>query len=350
MGLFLSGLRAMSNPQTNPQSTSTSSSTRSPFPRGSARRHPDRRQHEDPLHYDHPWPSMAEYARRLALRTDAARTRHSYYRSLRLIHQHCGCDPALITEEQFRDYLLHVKTVKGWRPKTIRQTVACAKIFFVEMLGHHDWTVFSQVKVKDHDELPPVLTRAQVRDLLLHIRLRRYRIPLKLIYCCGLRLSECLSLTIHDIPRGGNKLWIRDSKGHKDRMVPLPEPMLEDLRRYWAFHRNPLLLFPNAGRGPNDPEQLRARMHAATDPMPVSSLQRLILVARGELNLPDASVHTLRHSFATHMLEGGASLHTIQSLLGHRQINTTMVYLHLTHQSGSDALRLMEGLCHGLPR
>jgi site-specific recombinase XerD len=293
---------------------------------------------------------MAEYAKRLALRTDANRTRHSYYRSMRLIQQHCGGDPALITQDQLRDYILHVKSVKGWKPKTIRQTVACAKIFFVEMLGHHDWTVFSQVKTKDHDELPAVLTRAQVHDLLVHIRLRRYRIPLKLIYCCGLRLSECLSLTVHDILGNENKLMIRGGKGHKDRMVPLPAPMVEDLRRYWAFHRNPLLLFPNAGRGHHHGEWLQARMRAATDPMPVSSLQRLMLVARKELNLPDASIHTLRHSFATHMLEGGANLHTIQSLLGHRQINTTMVYLHLTHQSGSDALRLMEGLCTGLPR
>lgn len=293
---------------------------------------------------------MAEYARRLALRTDAARTRHSYYRSMRLIHEHVGCDPALICEDQLRDYILHVKTVKQWRPKTIRQTVACAKIFFLEMLGHRDWTVFSQVKTKDHDELPPVLTRRQVHDLLLHIRLRRYRTPLKLIYCCGLRLSECLSLTVHDILGDEHKLWIRDSKGHKNRMVPLPAEMVEDLRRYWAFHRNPLLLFPNAGRGHHDIESLRARMHAASDPMPISSLQRLMLAARKELNLPDACIHTLRHSFATHMLESGASLHTIQSLLGHRQINTTMVYLHLTHQSGSDALRLMEKLCTGLPR
>ena len=293
---------------------------------------------------------MAEYAKRLALRTDAARTRHSYYRSMRLIHEHFDCDPSLISQDQLCDYILHVKTVKDWRPKTIRQTVACAKIFFVEMLGHHDWTVFSQVKTKDHDELPPVLTRAQVHDLLVHIRLRRYRIPLKLIYCCGLRLSECLLLTVHDILGNENKLWIRDSKGHKDRMVPLPTPMVEDLRRYWAFHRNPLLLFPNAGRGYHHSDALRARMHASTDPMPISSLQRLMLVARKELNLPDVSVHTLRHSFATHMLEGGANLHTIQSLLGHRQINTTMVYLHLTHQSDSNALRLMEGICTGLPR
>jgi site-specific recombinase XerD len=293
---------------------------------------------------------MAEYAKRLALRSDSSRTRHAYYRAMRLIHQHFNCDPVLISEDQLRDYILHVKTVKSWKPKTIRQTVACAKIFFVDMLGHKDWSLFSQVKTKDHDELPPVLTRQQVRSLLLHIRLRRYRIPLKLIYCCGLRLSECLSLTIHDVSRKENKLWIRDSKGNKDRMVPLPTPMAEDLRDYWAFHRNPLLIFPNAGRGQQHGEELRQRMREATDPMPVSSIQRLIVVARMELNLPDGSAHTLRHSFATHMLESGASLRTIQALLGHKLIDSTMVYLHLTHQSSQDALRLMEGLCNGLPR
>ena len=84
-----------------------------------------------------------------------------------------------------------------------------------------DWTVFSQIRTKDHDTLPAVLTRQQVHDLLAHIRLRRYRTPLKLIYCCGLRLSECLGLTIHDIKGRENKLFIRNSKGHQDRVVPL---------------------------------------------------------------------------------------------------------------------------------
>jgi site-specific recombinase XerD len=91
-------------------------------------------------------------------------------------------------------------------------------------------------------------------------------------------------------------------------------------------------------------------MRAATGPMPCSSLQRLVILARQALNLPAASVHSLRHSFATHLLEAGAHLHTIQQLLGHRQITTTMVYLHLTHQSTRDALQLMEQLCQGLPR
>ena len=211
----------------------------------------------------------------------------------------------------------HDKLKKGWKPKTIRQAVAATKMFFVELHDRTDWTLFSQIRTKDHDSLPAVLTRQQVHDLLDVIRLRRYRTPIKLIYCCGLRLSECLGLTIHDILGKENKLLIRNSKGHQDRVLPLPTAMYQELRRYWTFHRHPLLLFPNVGRGDNNPQALAKRMYSATSPMPCSSLQRLLILARKELNIPDASVHSLRHSFATHLLEAGAHLHTIQMLLGH---------------------------------
>jgi integrase len=293
---------------------------------------------------------MAQFARVLALRYDSLRTRHSYYRQLRLLCEHFNADPALITEEILRDYLLHVKTVRLWQPKTIRQAVAAAQLFFINQLGHPRWRLFDQVKAKDHDTLPPVLTREQVKALLKHIRLRRYRTPLKLIYCCGLRLSECLQLTKHDIIGSENKLRIRAGKGNKDRTIPLPAQMLEELRDYWSFHRHPLLLFPNAGRGDNTPQALAKRMHSATSTMPHNSLQRLLVLARQELDLPDATPHTLRHSFATHLIEGGASLHTVQHLLGHAYLNTTEIYLHLTHQSEQQALKLMEDLCAGLPR
>lgn len=308
------------------------------------------REFANPVDYRHPYPSMAQLADQLALQYDANRTRHAYYRHLRLIHEHFACDPASLTEAQLREYFLFVKLKKHWKPKTIRQTLAAARMFFVGLLGHNNWTLFGQIRAKDHDTLPAVLTRAQVRQLLQHIRLRRYRTPLKLIYCCGLRLSECLGLTIHDILGKENKLLIRNSKGHRDRLVPLPTSLYEELRGYWRFHRHPLLLFPNVGRGHNNPQALAARMASATCPMPTCSLQRLVVVARKELNLPAASVHSLRHSFATHLLEAGAHLHTIQQLLGHKQINTTMIYLHLTHQSTRDALHLMDQLCQGLPR
>ena len=308
------------------------------------------RRGRDPLAYDHRHPSMKRFAELLALRYDQPRTRQAYYRQLRLIAEHAGGDPAELSEACLRDYFLHVKTVKEWRPKTVRQAAACARLFFVDLLGHEDWTLFSQIRAKDVQRLPAVMTREQVVRLLEHIRLRRYRIPIKLIYCCGLRLSECLNLTIHDIRGDEGKLWVREGKGGRDRMVSLAPVMVEDLRRYWRFHRHPLLLFPNVGRGSNDPEQMAMRMRAAKTPMPVSSLQRLILSARQELNYPEATVHTLRHSFATNLIEAGAAVHTVKELLGHRQLETTMVYLHLTHRSEQDARLLVAKLTSQLPR
>lgn len=307
------------------------------------------REYANPVDYDHPYESMAQFADLLALRYDANRTRHAYYRQMRLVHEHAGCDPVGITEPQLRDYYLYVKLEKGWKPKSIRQCVAASRMFFVDLVGHEDWRVFGQVRTRDHDTLPAVLSRQQVHDLLAHVRLRRYRTPLKLIYCCGLRLNECLSLTIHDIRGRENKLLVRNSKGHRDRVVPLPTSLWRELQRYWSFHRNPLLIFPNVGRGDRDLRSVAVRMHKADCPMPPSSLQRLLVVARKQLDIPGASIHSLRHSFATHLLEAGAHLHTIQRLLGHKQITSTMVYLHLTHQSTRDALELMDGLCRDLP-
>lgn len=337
--------RTCPQPQAKTSVHSTSNTSRT-----SRLRRPDAgRRGADPLTYTHLYPSLKRFADELALRYDHTRTRQAYYRQLRLIAEYFHMDPAMLDEERLRDYLLYLKTQKLWKPKSIRQAAAALRFFYVDMLGHESWQVFSQLRIRDHDELPAVLTREDVVRLLLHIHLRRYRIPVKLIYCCGLRLSECLNLTIHDIQGKEGKLWIRGGKGGKDRMVPLPQAMLEDLRKYWAFHRNPLLLFPNVGRGSNDPRDVAGRMRRAQEPMPLSSLQRLIVVARKELHLPYATPHTLRHSFATHLVEAGASLHLVQQLLGHNQINTTMIYLHLTHRSQEDSRALLEDLCKDLP-
>jgi len=244
---------------------------------GSIRRPDAGRRGRDPLDYQHRHASLGDFARLLVLRYDLSRTWHSYYRQMRLISDHFGCDPATLSEEQLRDYILHVKTRKQWKPKTIRQAAAAARMFYVDQLGHSSWTVFSQIRARDEEHLPAMLTRPEVIALLRHIRLRRYRTPIKLIYCCGLRLSECLNLTVHDIDGDGGKLWVRGGKGGKggkDRMVPI----------------------------------------------------------------------------ATHLVEAGASIHTVKDLLGHRAIETTMIYLHLTHRSRQDCRELVERLCLELPR
>ena len=347
----LQNAKALRQSQTAPTTTTTPGPTPPPLPPPqTATFRTTARDFVNPVDYEHPFDSMARFAQSLALRYDAVRTCHAYYRQLRLLQEYFAADPALLTQAQVRDYFLFIKLKKQWKPKTIRLARVVTRQFFVDLLGHTDWTVFSQVRAKDHDTLPAVLTRQQVHDLLDVVRLRRYRTPIKLIYTCGLRLSECMALTIHDIKGKENKLFIRQGKGHQDRVVPLPTCLWHELQRYWKFHRHPLLLFPNVGRGDQTPEALAQRMRQATAPMPHSSLQRLIVVAREQLNIPAASPHSLRHSFATHLLEAGAHLHTIQKLLGHKQITSTMIYLHVTHQTTRDALGLMEDLCQSLPR
>jgi len=212
------------------------------------------RKYKSPLTYQHPYSSMEDYAKQLSLKYDAPRTQCSYYRQLRLLQEFFDQDPLYFDENDIRDYFLFVKNKKKWKPKTIRQSAAAIRLFYDNYPDSEDWTVFSQIRTKDHDELPAVLTREQVRAVISQIRLRRYRIPFKLMYCCGLRLSECLSLTIHDIRGSENKLWIRQSKNHQDRMVPISDVMVGDLRIYWKTHQNPLLLFPHAGRGDQSSE------------------------------------------------------------------------------------------------
>ena len=253
--------------------------------------------YKNPLEYDHPYPSMDDFAKRLSLRYDAVRTCHSYYRQGRLLHEHFDTDPIDLTESDLRDYFIYVKHEKLWKPKTIRQSVAALKLFYSTYPEQKNWTVFSQIKTKDHDELPAVLTRDQVFSVLQGIKLRRYRIPIKLIYCCGLRLSECLSLTIHDIKSKENKLWIRQSKNHRDRLVPISDDMVSDLKKYWKAHQNPLLLFPSAGRGDQSSEKTCQRMRVADHPIPHGSLQRTITAVRKELNIPELTIHTLRSVF-----------------------------------------------------
>jgi Phage integrase, N-terminal SAM-like domain len=119
---------AIRQPQNVPASGSGARATVT-RPRAGAR-------YSDPLDYAHPYDSMRRFAQLLALRFDMVRTRHSYYRDLRLIHQHYQCDPAALTEERLRDYILHVRTRRHWRPKTIRQTAAAARLFFVDLLQH----------------------------------------------------------------------------------------------------------------------------------------------------------------------------------------------------------------------
>lgn len=259
----------------------------------------------------------------LQLKGYGQRTQEMYVRAVRQLSEHYGKSPDKITEEQLRDYFLYVKNAKSWSRST--STIAiCGIKFFYENTIKRDWTTLTFVRAKREKKLPVILSKEEVRTILRNVRLLRYQVCLSTIYSCGLRLQEGTHLQVKDIDSARGLIHVHCGKGAKDRYVPLPNRTLQLLREHWKSHRNSVLLFPAAGRGGN-------LMPTNTNPMPKASVQ---IAFKDALKLSAihkrASVHTLRHSYATHLLEAGVNLRLIQIWLGHNTPTTTSVYTHLT--------------------
>jgi site-specific recombinase XerD len=157
--------------------------------------------------------------------------------------------------------------------------------------------------------------------VLSHVHRQRYQVCLGTLYACGLRLQEGLQLQVGDIDGARHLVHVRHGKGNKDRYVPLPELCLDQLRKYWCTHRHPVWLFPQVWR----------QTGVATTPMHEAGLQNAFEAARRESGVQKpATPHTLRHSYATHLLEAGVDLRVIQGYLGHASPTTTAIYTHLT--------------------
>ena len=291
---------------------------------------------------DHP--SLVRFADLLKLRSLAHSTRAEYLRYLRRLGVQAGVDPATLTEEQVRAHILQLKTAHAYSPSSMRTAVAALSAFFNLHLGNA-WKLFGLVRSPDRKTLPSVLTRKQLGALFAAVREERFRTLFGTIYACGLRVSEAVNLRVADIEAGGTSLRIRDAKGGKDRLVPLPLYALEQLRAYWKTHRHPTLLFPGVGRGWREKPDALARLAQAAEPMGVGSVQTCLRHARADARLPEGTcVHTLRHSYATHLLEEGVSIRLISAYLGHSSLETTLIYTHLTAVNEASARAALERL------
>jgi integrase/recombinase XerD len=277
----------------------------------------------------------------LQLRGLAERTQEAYTRAVRQLAAHYHKSPDQITEAELRQYFLYLKNVKHYSRNTMTIAI-CGIRFFYEQTLQRNWAIFGIVRPAPEKKLPVILSLAEVRQILGRVRLPRYKVCLSTIYSCGLRLQEGTHLQVADIDSARMMIHVRHGKGAKDRYVPLPERTLQLLRQYWTTHRNPLLLFPSPGHG-------EVPLATATEPMYKSSVQDAFHAALKESgNNKRASVHTLRHSWATHLLEAGVNLRLIQEWLGHSSPATTSLYTHLTvkaEQLGAQAInQLMSDL------
>ncbi|MGH9884395.1 MAG: tyrosine-type recombinase/integrase, partial [bacterium] len=196
---------------------------------------------------------------------------------------------------------------------------------------------------KRDKKLPVVLSRAEVERVLAAVQVPAYRVCLTLIYGCGLRLSEATQLRVTDIDGARGLVHVHHGKGGMDRMVPVPTAALPLLRAHWRTHRDPQWLFPAPPR-PGTARRAPAR------PMHVTTLQRAFRLAVAASGVSKrAHVHTLRHSYATHLLEAGVSLLVIQEYLGHSAPSTTAIYAHVTRELRDSALDPINSLLITVP-
>lgn len=286
-----------------------------------------------------------EIARRflddLQLHGFAERTQESYMRAVRQLAYHYHKSPNKITEEELRQYFLHLKNVKKWSRAGVTIAI-CGLKFFYEHTLKQNWTTFNLVRPAPDKRLPIILSREEVRLILSKVRFLRYRTCLQTIYSCGLRLREGTELRVANIDSSRMMLHLRHAKGGKDRYVPLPQSTLDWLREYWKTHRNPTWIFPAPGRGNN-------KAAVADRPMPYCNVQDAFRAALKDSGInKKATVHTLRHSYATHLLEAGVNLRQIQQNLGHNSPATTALYTHLTEQAFQQTKDVINQLMEGL--
>jgi site-specific recombinase XerD len=254
----------------------------------------------------------------MRLRGLALRTQQSYLAAVEGLARHTGRPiealPAL-SEDELRQFFLHLVTERHASRSTITVYRSGIRFLFETTLGR-TLPVFELVRPAPRYRLPVVLSFDEVRQLLARVQQARARTCLTVIYSCGLRLSEGVQLTVSDIDSRRMVVRIRHGKGDRDRYVPLPDRTLALLRAYWRTTRSRPWLFPN---------------RAGTAAMGATSLQKTFAtVVRTSGLTKHASIHTLRHSYATHLLEHGISLRVIQEVLGHRSPQTTAIYTHIT--------------------
>lgn len=268
------------------------------------------------------------------------RSGEAYAREVRILVRWSGKPPFQLTESEVRAFILErYKKLKGSSQRILYRGLR----FLFNELFKYDWEVLKAAKARYESIEPAILSRGEVARLFNSIKKPHIYAYLRTVYSCGLRLSEALDLRTGDVDRAGMRLHVRHGKGGKDRKVILSSLTLEILERYWKIHRNPVFLFPALGRdGKGGPTAIK--------PMSVCAVQGGMRrqLKRAGITKSHVTIHSLRHSYATHLLEAGVPLTVLQKLLGHADVKTTLRYVHLSKEAQVDSAAIIEGLMRAI--
>jgi integrase/recombinase XerD len=276
----------------------------------------------------------------MQLRGLAARTQEAYLAAVQHLALHYAKSPDLITEDQLRQYFLFLCNEKRLAPNTSNVALNGIKFFYTYTLVRA-WPLRDLLRPPFPKKLPIVLAPEEVWRIVGHLRRSDYRVCLSVISACGLRLLEGVRLQVSQIDSARMQLHIRSGKGNKHRAVPLPPKTLTLLRAHWRLHRNPVWLCPGT---------LRPGEQHASRPIEESALQKAFrkAVQAAGVSKP-ATIHSLRHAWATELLESGVSVRVLQLWMGHASPTTTAIYTHLTQHAEQAAATALDRLTAGLP-
>ena len=270
--------------------------------------------------------------RELELHRKSPRTIEAYVTAVAQLAGHYGRSPDRITLEEVRDFLHHLIAERKLAFSSCNQKLAGIRFFYRQVLGQEKLDL--RVPAKRSGKLPEPLGRREVERLLKAPTNAKHRVLLMTCYATGVRASELVHLRVEDIHSERMQIHVRQGKGAKDRYTLLSPRLLDQLRAYWRTCRpRPWLFLGRDGHGP----------------LPVATAQKIYYAAKRRAGIQRGhGIHTLRHSFATHLMEAGIDLPTLQRLLGHASLATTARYLHVTSKhlrsvrSPLDLLRMPE--------
>lgn len=270
----------------------------------------------------------AQHLRALRLQGKAPATIDGYARAVRRVAAHFDRCPDRLSADDYKAYFDALIARRSWSLVKIER---CGLEFFHRHVLEREWPWVGMLKPPVVRSLPDVLTVDEIARLITHTRERRYQTFWWVAYSMGLRLGEALNLRIGDIDAARGQVHVRDGKGRKDRFVVLPALTLACLRRYWREHRHPQLIFP--GPGP------------AAGVMDRGSTQKAFARVVADCGIrKKVSIHSLRHAYATHLIEVGLNLRGVQELLGHACPKTTVRYVHMTDHCREDRRVVIERL------
>jgi site-specific recombinase XerD len=253
----------------------------------------------------------------LAIRGMSERTREAYVGAVAALAKYYARSPDRIGQEETQRYLLHLLTERKLSASTCN-VAASAFQFFYRVTLKRSAAEFALPRPKQPQKLPQILAREEIARLIGATENPKHRAMLMTAYGSGLRVSELCHLKLGDIDSARMTIRVEQGKGAKDRYTLLSARLLGELRRYWLGYRPKHWLFAGERRGPEE------------RPIAVISAQRIYHNAKARAGITkDGGIHALRHAFATHLLEAGVDAHTIQRLMGHGHIGSTLRYFHL---------------------